>query len=223
MKAPSDTVEAQSEITRRETIPSATSGSFITTGANASYSKLAAQPGRASVPDVHIHVTEGESGQLCAGQDITESMESIKISSHKVNPPHTLQREYFHSNEYDLDGEKMDTKRFLFHDDASYEGESTAAPTFHGFGADDRDVGSDRARGNYNPGDASRAACRTLGEGDIGVGYGGVEYYLTGQGGILPGYPTEEGVKKLLSERMKDDRLRAAGGVFSTLHEIVIG
>lgn len=64
------------------------------------------------------------------------------------------------------------------------------------------------------PREGSEAARRTFGGEEIGVGYGGVEYYLKGHGGILPGYPTPEGIRKLISERMKDDRLRAVGGVF---------
>jgi integrin beta 8 len=66
------------------------------------------------------------------------------------------------------------------------------------------------------PGEGSKAARRTLGGKEIGVGHGGVEYHLKGHGGILPGYPTPEGMRKLIFERMKDDRLRAVGGMFST-------
>jgi hypothetical protein len=171
------------------------------------------------MPDEYIYVAKGESAQLRAGQDITESMRGFNMSGNKMNPVQTLQREYFRSNECDLDAEKMDTNQLLF---GSHEGESIVAPASSDFGTNDRDAVSDRARANYNPGDGSRAARRSLGEGDIGVGYGGVEYYLEGQGEILPGYPTQEGMKMLISQRMKDDRLRAAAGVFSTSHAILI-
>lgn len=66
------------------------------------------------------------------------------------------------------------------------------------------------------PEDGSKAARRTLGGEEIGVGHGGVEYYLKGHSGILPGYPTPEGMRRLISERMKDDLFRAAGGTLST-------
>ena len=143
-------------------------------------------------------------------------MRGRKISGNPTALPHTIQREYFRSKEYDLDGERMDISEFLFDDDASDQGESIATPTSNNSGP----MIIDRKGMDFNLGEGSEAARRTLGGEEIGVGYGGVEYYLKGHGGILPGYPTPEGMRKLLSERMKDDRLRAAGGVFSTFLQI---
>jgi hypothetical protein len=50
------------------------------------------------------------------------------------------------------------------------------------------------------------------GDDDVAVGHGGVRYYRFGRGGILPGYPTQEGMSKLIIDRMVDDQLRLAGG-----------
>ena len=137
-------------------------------------------------------------------------MRGRKVSGNQTALPHTIQREYFRSKEYDLDGDRMDVSESLFDDDASDQGESIASllPIMSG------PTVIDLAGMDYDLGDASEAARRTLG-GEPGVGYGGVEYHLKGHGGILPGFPTPEGMVKLLSERMEDDRLRAAGGVFS--------
>ena len=87
------------------------------------------------VPDVPGKVVEGGS---VAGHIPT--MRGGKISGNTTTLPHTLQREYFRSNEYDLDGERMDTGEFLFDADASDQGESIDAPTSNKFGANDEDV-----------------------------------------------------------------------------------
>lgn len=73
---------------------------------------------------------------------------------------------------------------------------------------------------DFIPADGSKAARRSLGAEEIGFVYGGVEYYIKGHDGILPGYPTPEGMRRLISERMKDDCLRVAGGMFSTFLKI---
>lgn len=81
------------------------------------------------VPDVHVHLAEGGSTQLPADKGIAESMRGIKISGNTTTLPHTIQREYLRSNEYDLHGERMDTGEFLFDDVASDQGESIAVLT----------------------------------------------------------------------------------------------
>ena len=53
------------------------------------------------------------------------------------------------------------------------------------------------------------------GEGDVGVGHGGVTYNRFGNGGVLPGYPTQEGMAKLILDRMMDDETRLAQGKLS--------
>lgn len=79
----------------------------------------------------------------------------------------------------------------------------------------ERDYASDKARGGYVPGDGSTAVDRSNEEGDVVVGHGGVTYNRFGRGGILPGYPTQEGMCKLIIDRMVDDQLRLAGGKLS--------
>ena len=78
-----------------------------------------------------------------------------------------------------------------------------------------RDRASDCARGGYIPGDGSEPVDRGYGEGDVAVGYGGVTYNRSGRGDVLPGYPTPEGIAKLVFDRMVDDEIRLTGGMFS--------
>ncbi|KAJ3518741.1 hypothetical protein NMY22_g13527 [Coprinellus aureogranulatus] len=43
------------------------------------------------------------------------------------------------------------------------------------------------------------------------TGFGGVKFSMQpGEGGVLPGYPTSEGMNKMVQERMVDDRIREA-------------
>ena len=76
----------------------------------------------------------------------------------------------------------------------------------------ERDRASDRARGGYVPGDGSSTAVDRSYEGDVVVGHGGVTYNRFGRGGVLPGYPTQEGMSKLIIDRMVHDQLIVAGG-----------
>jgi len=126
-KASSDTARDRGETTRSETKPS---------GPSAPGPKSGNQFERTTqVPGVPGHVAEG--GSVA---DHIAAMRGEKISGNTTTLPHTLQREYFRSNEYDLDGERMDTGEFLFDADASDQGESIDAPTSNKFGANDGDV-----------------------------------------------------------------------------------
>ncbi|KIM37729.1 hypothetical protein M413DRAFT_30661 [Hebeloma cylindrosporum] len=188
-KAPSDTVRDLGETARFQTKP-------FSARPSGPKSERTIQ-----VPDELAQVAEGGFVQLPAERIIAESMQGRKITGNTATLPHTVQREYFRSYEYDLHGDRIDTGEFLFDDDESAASDSLSA--------NDRDIASGV---DDIPAAGSRAARRSLSGEDIGVGYGGVEYYLKGRGGILPGYPTPEGMRKLVSERMKDDRLREAGG-----------
>lgn len=86
----------------------------------------------------------------------------------------------------------------------------------------ERDYASDRARGGYMPGDGSTTVDRSYEEGDVVVGHGGVTYNRFGDGGILPGYPTQEGMSKLIIDRMMDDQLRLAEGKFSVFYYFLL-
>lgn len=50
-------------------------------------------------------------------------MRGIKLFGNTATLPHTIRHEYSCSDEYDLNGERMDTSEFLFDDDASDQGE----------------------------------------------------------------------------------------------------
>ena len=115
--------------------------------------------------------------------------------------PEFLQNEYFRSAMSD------DEDQVAFSDGASrmgwrgeFEAEAEVA---------DRDGASDRARGGYVPEDGFIPV--GYGEDDIAVGHGGVTFHRSGRGDILPGYPTQEGMMKLIIDRMMDDQLRSAG------------
>ncbi|KAF8957164.1 hypothetical protein BDZ97DRAFT_118147 [Flammula alnicola] len=151
-------------------------------------------------------------------QDLPQSMEGMQISGAPTPLPKALQNEYYRAGEYDLYGDKLDTNQFSYDDDISWESGVFAPDVPLGpDGVNERDRASDHARAGYTPSDGCRATRHSLGEGDIAVGYGGVQYNVAGKDGILPGYPTREGMAKLISDRIRDDHLRAAGGAFLSL------
>lgn len=130
-KASSDTARDGGETTRSQTKPSALS---VPSPKSANQFERTTQ-----VPDVlHGLLAEGGSAQLPAHH--IAAMRGSKISGNTTTLPHTIQREYFRSNEYDLDGERLDTGEFLFDADASDQGKLIDAPGSNNFDANDRDV-----------------------------------------------------------------------------------
>lgn len=75
-------------------------------------------------------------------------------------------------------------------------------------------MSSKEGRGKVEKGMGSEQRVETVGgRPGVEVGYGGVEFRReAGDQGVLPGYPTPEGMRTLVSDRMRDDRLRAMQG-----------
>uniref|UniRef100_A0A8H7XIC9 Uncharacterized protein n=1 Tax=Psilocybe cubensis TaxID=181762 RepID=A0A8H7XIC9_PSICU len=168
------------------------SGSFTTSGADAPHSKAKDFAMPDSQPNQH------------GGTDASETI---------IHRPRGVEAEYFRIGEFDIYGERLDTDQFVYEDDiTTEEGDSIRSRNSEHFFAKadaDRDRASDRARGSYAPGDGSK---RQGDSPEVLYGYGGVGYYKQGGEGILPGYPTPEGMNKLISDRLKDDHLRATAG-----------
>ena len=135
----------------------------------------------------------------------------MKISDKPTTLPSSLQDEYYSfAMAHDIDDDPLDLSEVAYVDSFGIivpercgEKRSLEVRDFEG------DYASDRARVS---GEGSAAVDRSYEEGDVAVGYGGVTYNRFGRGGILPGYLTEEGMSKLIIDRMKDDQLRLAGG-----------
>ena len=75
-------------------------------------------------------------------------------------------------------------------------------------------MSSREGRGKVEKGMGSEQRVETVGgRPGVEVGYGGVEFRReAGDQGVLPGYPTPEGMRTLISDHMRDDRLRTMQG-----------
>ncbi|PPQ91105.1 hypothetical protein CVT25_013143 [Psilocybe cyanescens] len=181
-------------------------GSFTTIGADAPHSK--------SHSKSKDFATLSSQKNQPTDKDITESMKGTQISERISRRPKGIEHEYFKGSEFDVYGERLDTHQFIYDDDLSTEEDENSIrslnsdhpPSTDNF---ERDLASDHARGSYAPGDSSARAKNA--SPDVLYGHGGVGYYRQGKDGILPGYPTAEGMNKLISDRLKDDHLRATG------------
>ena len=148
----------------------------------------------------------------------------MKISDTPTPLPSALQDEYYSfAMADDLDDDPLDLSEVVYVDSFGMErcGEkrSFELKDFKG------DHTSNQARGEFVLEDRSMAVDRSYEEGDVAVGHGGVTYHRFGRGGILPGYPTQEGMSKLIIDRMMDDQLRFSGGtvfVISFLHKYLL-
>ena len=141
---------------------------------------------------------------------LLESFGGMKISDKPTTLPSSLQDEYYSfAMAHDIDDDPLDLSEDSF---GAVVPEHCGEKRSFEFRDFERDRASDRARGGYVPGDGYTAVDRSYGESHEVVGHGGVPYYRFGSGGLLPGYPSQEGMSKLIIDRMMDDQLRIAGG-----------
>ena len=143
----------------------------------------------------------------------------MEISDKPTTLPRALQDEYNRSfataHDIDASDDPLDFSDVCVDSESSGRVVPVYCDLFlYGVGDYERDRASDRARGGYVPGDGSTAVDRrSCEEGDVVVGHGGVTYNRFGHGGVLPGYPTQEGMTKLIIDRMVYDQLRLAEGM----------
>lgn len=143
-----------------------------------------------------------------------KSFGDMKLSDKPTTLPSALQNEYYSfSMFHDIDDDPLDLSEVVYVDsfemvvpERCEEKRSLEIRDFEG------DHAGNRARGEYVPGDGSTAVDRSYEEDDVAVGHGGVTYNRFGREGILPGYPTQEGMSKLIIDRMMDDQLGFAEG-----------
>lgn len=138
---------------------------------------------------------------------LSEHFDNMKISGKPTTLPKFLQDEYYRSSAMVQD----DPQNLA--EDSPFAVEARILSTRELEMSSKVGAGDYRAR---TPGDGSETADleEEDGDDDVTVGYGGVTYYRSGRGDILPGYPTPEGMRKLISDRMMDDQLRLATGKF---------
>ena len=138
----------------------------------------------------------------------------MKVSDKPTTPPSALQDEYYSfAMAHDIDDDPLDLSEFVYVDSFGMvvrercgEKRPLEVRNFEGNHA------SDREGGGYVLGDGFTAVDRSYEESDVAVEHGGVTYNRFGRGGILPGYPTQEGMSKLIIDRMMDDQFRLAAG-----------
>ena len=155
----------------------------------------------------------------------------MKISDNPTTLPSALQDEYYSlamAFDSDLDDDPLDLNEVYVETVGMVVPELCGEKRSLEVRDFERDYASSRARGGYVPGDGSTAVDQSK-EGDTVLGHGGVTYKRLGRGDILPGYPTQEGMCKLIIDRMVDDQLRLAGGKSSLpllniffCHEIIL-
>lgn len=142
----------------------------------------------------------------------------MTISGEPTTLPSAIQDECYRSTmAHNMDDDPLYLGWVVYEDEVPFEDVSGMdVPGRHGekMSSEARDRASDRARGGYVPGDGSKPVVRGYGEGDVAVGHGGVTYNCSGHGSVLSGYPTQEGMGKLIFDRMMYDQLRLAGGKF---------
>ena len=143
-----------------------------------------------------------------------ESFGDMQISDKLITIPSAVQDEYYSlAKTHNIVHDPLDLSDVIYVDSFGMvvpkqcgEQRSSGVRDIEG------DHSNDRARGGYVPGDGATAMGRSYEEGDVAVGYGGVTYHRHGRRGILPGYPTQEGLSKLIIDRMMDDQFRLDGG-----------
>lgn len=140
-----------------------------------------------------------------------ESFGGMKVSDKPTTlpVPSSFRDEYSFAMAHDIDDDPLDLSEDFFGVVVPEHCGEKKSFEFRDF---ERDRASDIARGGYVPGDGCTAVYRSY-EGD-GVGHGGGTYHRFGRasGGLSPGYPTQEGMSKLIIDRMKDDQFRIVGG-----------
>ena len=136
----------------------------------------------------------------------SESFGDLKISDKPTTLPSALQDEYYSfAMAHSIDDDPLDLSEVVYADSF---GMVTPEQGGEKRSLEVKDIEGD----HESKGDRSTAVDRSYEERDVVVGHGGVTYNRFGRGGILPGYPTQMGMSKLIIDRMVDDQLRLAGG-----------
>ncbi|KAF9555207.1 hypothetical protein CPC08DRAFT_139775 [Agrocybe pediades] len=188
-------------------VSSNSSGSFVTSGLDAPNSRS-----RSRLDLAHSDVS---STQLASGMATPSSVSSdMTGSSQPYKLPNVIKREYAKSVEFDMYGDEVKTEDFLYEND--FSSSDTEGGVHHPHGPHHhhhhhRDgLRHPHVHAEEPVADIPSTQRSGRKEVDLVTGVDGVTFHRTGQNGKLPGYPTEEGMKRLISDRIKADKMREA-------------
>ena len=181
-------------------ISSNSSGSFVTSGVDVPNSRSRSRLDLAHSDTSSVFLNSGLATPSSMDSEMTDSSQPCKL-------PNVIKKEYSRSVEYDLDGEEINTETFLYEND--FSSSDTEGGIHHAHEPHHHHHHPHHHK--HDSGAPSIPRHGTVEHGDdIVEGVGGVTYHRFAKDGKLPGFPTEAGMKQLISDRMKEDKKREA-------------